>query len=110
MRKIIALFGSLLILGSTKSKAQKPQQPVKKETVKPTSGAAPKAEAVDSYLEIDGVSSASKGTNPASLKGANPAFLKGAGPTIKPAQSVTKQQVAPRQKPSPVNKRVRVPR
>jgi hypothetical protein len=102
MKKIIALFSSLLILGSTNSKAQKPQQPVKKETVKPTSGAAPKADAVEIFLNLDGESSASKG--------ANPAFLKGASPTIKPAQSVTKQPVAPRQTPSPVNKRVRVPR
>jgi hypothetical protein len=114
MKKIIALFGSLVILGSTKSKAQKPQ-PVKKETVKPTSGTTPKADAVDIFLPLDGVkgetsASVVKGANPVVTKGANPAFLKGASPTIKPAQAVTKQPIAPRQTPSPVNKRVRVPR
>lgn len=110
MKKIIALFGSLLILGSTKSKAQKPQQPVKKETTKPASGTTPKADAMDTYLKTDGASSAGRGTNAASLKGANPASLKGANPTLKPWQSVPKRQAAPSRTVSPANVIVKVPR
>jgi hypothetical protein len=107
MKKIIALFGSLLILGSTKSKAQKPQQPVKKETVKPTSGTTPKTDAANTYLPLGGV----KGETSASVvKGANPALIKGGNPTLKPWQSVPRQQAVSRQTPSAKNKKILGPR
>lgn len=81
MKKIIALFGSLLIFAGTKSKAQNPTQvPVKKETVKPAS--------------------ALKGEKTASgAKKVSFSFTKGAHPSFKGAQSATNQQVAPRHTP-----------
>ena len=114
MKRVFAVFGSLLVLASIKSKAQSPQQPVKKETVKPTNGTAPKADAVEIFLKLDGIkgeaNSASptvaKGANPAFLKGASPTVAKGANPTLKGAQSATNQQVAPRHAPPPANNQV----
>lgn len=109
MKKIIAVFGSLLVLAGTRSKAQNPQQPVKKETVKPAGGTAPKADAVDVFLKLDGLkgektASGVKGANTVVAKGVNPAFLKGASPIYKAAQPATNQQVAPR--PAPKNNQV----
>jgi hypothetical protein len=126
MKKIIALFGSLLIFAGTKSKAQNPTQvPVKKETVKPDSGTAPKADAVDAFLKLgtlkgEKTAPGAKGVNPTfkandptikatdptikaanpTFKGANPAVIK-TNPTLKPAQSAPSQQVAPRHTPPP---------
>jgi hypothetical protein len=106
MKKIIAVFGSLLVLASTKSRAQNPQQAVKKETVKPTNGTAPKADAVEIFLKLDGVQGEGKGANPIVAKGVNPAFVKGANPIYKGAQSDTNNQVARRPIPPQPNNQV----
>lgn len=102
MKKFIAIFGSLLIFAGTRAKAQKSQQPVKKETTKPTNGGAAKADAADNYLIING--------NADSHKNTNPAFLKGSHPTLKGASSSANQQMAPRQTISPANTQATTPR
>jgi len=89
MKKIVAVFGALVLFAGFRAKAQKSQQPVKKETTKPTNGSAAKADAVDNYLIIKG--------NAASQKNANPAFIKGSHPTLKGASSSANGQMAPRQ-------------
>jgi hypothetical protein len=124
MKKIIAVFGSLLIFAGTKSKAQNPTQvPVKKETVKPDSGTAPKADAVDQFLKLgtlkgEKTAPGAKAVNPTfkaadpTLKAANPTFkatnpaVIKTNPTLKPAQSATSQSVAPRHTPPPTTESV----
>jgi hypothetical protein len=104
----------LLVLANTKSKAQNPQPPVKKETVMPTKGTpVPKTEAADIFAKLGDIKGEAKSATPVVSKGANPAFLKGANPaviktnpTLKPAQSATNNQVAPRHTPPPANNQV----
>lgn len=94
MKKLIALFGSLLLLAG--AKAQKNHQPVKKETVKPTNGNAPKPDAADNFLKL--------GTPGDAHKNANPAFLKGAQPALKNSSPAASRQIAPQRALSPGNK------
>ncbi|HEX3933128.1 MAG TPA: hypothetical protein VHW43_00525 [Puia sp.] len=97
MKRILTLMGTVMLFAGIRAKAQNAQQPAKKETAKPVNTAAPKPEAIDSYLKLGTLKGESK-TAPVA-KNSNPAFLKTANPTfVKGSQPVATQQVAPRHK------------
>jgi hypothetical protein len=98
MNKILTLLSTMMLFAGIRAKAQNAQQPAKKETSKPVSTAAPKPEAIDTYLKI-GTLKGESNTAPVA-KNSNPAFLKTANPTfVKGSQPAATQQVAPRHNP-----------
>lgn len=54
MKKLILLFGAMMLLAGISAKAQTPQPPAKKATTKPVTTVTPKPAAVNAYLPIDG--------------------------------------------------------